>query len=215
MDVTDTYANMANKKRAITLATGAANLGDFHILSIPKVSLSSGAIDFFVGKNLDNSILFYIKYDNSRAVCYVDTDVAFDSDQDGTKDNDKDFLCNEPYLKKYEPKYESVVGRIYYTQADTTLISKDFTVSFLDFEANLDADMKLVYNQINNLINTLPTTATTGDMFNFRTLLVELRDGLIDQTNTSSNVVAVKDFYDTRAIVLTKEQKVYWDAIIA
>ena len=155
MDVTDIYANMANKKRTLTMTTGQANEGDFHILSIPKVSLASGTIDFFVGKNLNNSILFYIKYDDSRGNCYVDTDIAFDSNGDGVKDNDKDFLCNELYLKKYEPKYESVVGRIYYVKADTTSVSKDFTVSFLDFEANLDPVMTIVYKEINDFINTL------------------------------------------------------------
>jgi len=109
MDVTDIYANMANKKRTLALTTGQTNEGDFHILSIPQVSISTGGIDFFVGKNLNNSILFYIKYDDSRGTCYVDTDIAFDSDGDGIKDNDKDFLCNQLYLKAYEPKYESVV----------------------------------------------------------------------------------------------------------
>gem|GEM_PF-3116337 len=64
--MTDTYANMADKKRTITLTSGQNNADDFHILSIPSVSISSGGIDFFVGKNLNNSILMYIKYDNSR-----------------------------------------------------------------------------------------------------------------------------------------------------
>ena len=205
MDVTDTYANSANKKWTLNLTTGINNVGDFHILSIPKVSITSGAIDFFVGKNLNNSILLYIKYDDSRGTCYVDTDIAFDSDNDGIKDNDKDFLCNQLYLKKYEPKYESVVWRIYYTKADATLISKDFTVSFLDFEANLDPAMTIVYKEINDFINTMSvdTTWSTGE---FRMLLVWLRDGLIDQTNTKSNLVSVKDYYETHQIALTDEQ---------
>jgi hypothetical protein len=109
MNLTDTYANMADKKRTLNLTTGS-DTGDFHILSIPKVSITDdGTIDFFVGKNLNNSILYYIKYDNSRGTCYIDTDIAVDSDSDGVKDNDKDFLCNELYLKEYDPKYESVV----------------------------------------------------------------------------------------------------------
>lgn len=206
MDVTDTYANMANKKRTLNLATGVANEGDFHILSIPEVSLTSGGIDFFVGKNLNNSILFYIKYD-AKGICYVDTDIAFDSNNDGIKDNDKDFLCDELYLKTYEPKYESVVGRIYYTKADTTSISKNFTVSFLDFAADLSPEMTIVYKEINNFINTMQDVETTGDMGDFRTLMVGLRDGLIDQTDTKSNIVSVKDYYETKDITLTDEQK--------
>ena len=136
----------------------------------------------------------------------MDTDIAFDSDGDGIKDNDKDFLCNELYLKVYEPKYESVIGRIFYTKPDTSLVSRDFTVSFLDFEANLDPEMTVVYKSINDFINTLQV-ATTGDINDFKTLMVELRDGLIDQTNTKSNIVSVKDFYETHTLDLSTGQK--------
>ncbi len=207
MEVTDKYANMSDKRRVLDLTTGQANAGDFHILSIPKVSLASGAIDFFVGKNLKNSILMYIKYDDSRGTCYVDTDIAFDSNGDMLKENDKDFLCNELYLKTYEPKYESVIGRIYYTKADTTSFSKDFTVSFLDFEANLDPEMTIVYKEINDFINTMQDVESTGDLRDFRMLMVALRDGLIDQIDTKSNIVSVKDYYETHAVQLTEEQK--------
>lgn len=207
MEVTDIYANTADKRRTLNLTTGEANAGDFHILSIPKVSITNGVIDFFVGKNLKNSILLYIKYDDSRGDCYVDTDIAFDSKGDGIKDNDQDFLCNELSLKKYEPKYESVVGRIYYTKTDTTKVSKDFTVSFLDFEANLSPEMTLVYKEINDFINTLQDVGTTWDIGNFRVFMVGLRDGLIDQTDTRSNVVSVKDYYETHTLDLNPDQK--------
>ncbi|MEI8091770.1 MAG: hypothetical protein WCG98_06210 [bacterium] len=85
-DVTDKFANSASKKWALTLLTGNTTGEDFHILSIPKVSMSSKGIDFFVGKNLDNSILFYIKYDFSRGNCYVDADLSVDSNNDGNKE---------------------------------------------------------------------------------------------------------------------------------
>ncbi len=113
-----------------------------------------------MGKNLNNSLLLYILYDDSRGICYVDTDIGIDSDGDAIKDNDKDFTCNQLYLKTYEPKYQSVLGRIYYTQADATTVSRDFTVSFLDFEVSLDASMIPVYEQIGNLIATLSVDAT-------------------------------------------------------
>ena len=70
--------------------------------------------------------------------------------------------------------------------------------------------MAIVYKEINDFINTLPdiwNTTNTGDIASFRTLMVGLRDGLIDQTNTKSNVVAVKDFYDTRGLQLSGDQK--------
>ncbi len=207
MSVTDKYASMAEKRWALTLTTGQANAGDFHILSIPKVSFSSGNIEFYVGKNLNNSILFYIKYDNPRGSCYVDTDISVDSNGDGVKDNDNDFLCNQLFMQAYEPKYESVVWRIFYNKPDNTSFSKDFTVSFLDFEAQLDSGMTLVYKAVDDFINTLQDTSATGDKANFRTLMIGLRDGLIDQNNTKSTIVSIKDYYETHDLQLTAEQK--------
>jgi len=36
--------------------------------------------------------------------------------------------------------------------------------------------------------------------------MVGLRDGLIDQNDTKSNVVSVKDYYETHDVKLTEEQ---------
>ncbi|MEI7563266.1 MAG: hypothetical protein WCJ39_06535 [bacterium] len=97
MDVMDEYGNSANKKRAISLSTGQVQ--DFHILSIPKASSSARGLEFFVGKNLDNSILFYIM--NASGTCFVDANLAVDSDKDGNPQQDKDFLCNTLSLYTY------------------------------------------------------------------------------------------------------------------
>jgi hypothetical protein len=48
---------------------------------------------------------------------------------------------------------------------------------------------------------------TTGDLATFRMMMVGLRDGLIDQTDTKSNIVSIKDYYETRAIQLSEDQK--------
>jgi hypothetical protein len=61
---------------------------------------------------------------------------------------------------------------VFYTKADATSSSKDFTVSFLDFEANLDPEMTIVYKEINDFINNMQNVGTTGDFADFRVLLV-------------------------------------------
>jgi len=66
-----------------------------------------------VGNNLDNTVLFYMKTDAPNA-CRGDADISEDSSGDGIVDNDKDLACNSLYLKKYIPKYETTVGKIYY-----------------------------------------------------------------------------------------------------
>jgi len=83
----------------------------------------------------------------------------------------------------------------------------------LDFEANLPPEMSTVYKQINDFINSLSPTDMTGDMINFRTLMVGLRDGLIDQIDTKSNVVSVKDYYETHTITLTGDQEILLKSI--
>jgi hypothetical protein len=97
--------------------------------------------------------LFYIKTNETKD-CFVDSDISEDTNGDGIVDNDKDFVCNKLYLKQYTPKYETTVGRIYYTENNTSA-SKEFTISFLDYEMLLDPQYKEVYGQINELIKTM------------------------------------------------------------
>ncbi|MEI6672837.1 MAG: hypothetical protein WCL02_05960 [bacterium] len=68
--------------------------------------------------------------------------------------------------------------------------------------------MTLVYKEINDFINTLQAVGGTGEMATFRILMVGLRDGLIDKMNTKSNIVSVKDYYDTHILQFADEQKV-------
>lgn len=213
LDVTDVNANMASKKWGLTLTTWE-KVDDFHMLSIPKTSISSQWTEIFVGKNLNNSILFYVLYDFSRGTCYVDTDISVDSDGDGNKEWDRDFMCNELYLKVYEPTFIKTQWKIYYTDANNTLITSNFTVSFLDFEAELNDQTMEVYKQLDTLITSLPIV-NTGTAQNFRTLLIQLRDGLVDQTATKSNLVAVKDYQTTNAIQLDPTQQSILDSVFA
>jgi len=65
-------------------------------------------IEIFVGKSLENSVSFYALFDDpdSKKECYVDLDIS-----DSVK---KDFDCNMVYFKKFDPKYENTIGKIYY-----------------------------------------------------------------------------------------------------
>jgi len=108
--VSDKFANKASKKLAITLRSGDVITGDFHILAIPSPSPNqSGDIEFFVGKSLDNSILYYISYPNARGECYIDADITADGNGDGVVDNDHDFNCNQLSLQKYQARYDGVI----------------------------------------------------------------------------------------------------------
>lgn len=213
LDVTDKNANIASKKRALTLTTGDTGK-EFHILSIPQASVSAQWTEFFVGKNLDNSILFYVSYNFSRGTCYVDADITADSNGDGTTAWDKDFDCNALHLQVYEPKYQSTKGRIYYTNASNQLVSSDFTVSFLDFESQLDTGTMEIYKTLDILISSLPAQWTGTDT-TFKMLLSQLRDNLVDPIATKSNVVAVRDYWKTNAIILDATQTSTLESVFA
>jgi len=171
-------------------------------------------MEFFVGKNLNNSILFYVLYDFSRGSCYVDADLSVDSNGDGNVEGDSDFSCNELYLQTYEPKYQSTNGRIYYTNTNNQLVSSDFTVSFLDFESQMDTGTMAIYKELDTLISTLPV-AGTGTDANFKILVTQLRDNLIDKNATKSNLVAVKDYRETNTITLDATQRTTLQSIFA
>jgi len=224
LDVSDKFANKASKKLAITLNSGdviTSNLsgqaGDFHLLAIPAPSPNqSGDIEFFVGKSLENSVLYYISYPNARGECYVDVNIAADSNSDSVVDNDHDFNCNQLSLQKYQARYDGVVWRIYYSQADLKLVSKDFKVNFLDFEVELDAKAKAVYDDITALLNTMEGELRwSGEHKTFKTLLTSLRDGLGDANNSKANLVQVTDYMEKNTLTLTDDQKQRIDSISA
>lgn len=50
-------------------------------------------------------------------------------------------------------------------------------------------------------------------MLNFKTLVLQLRDGLIDTNATKSNLVAVREYQQTNQIVLDATQQSLLDAV--
>lgn len=114
MDIIDKNANSATQRRPIDIQE---NTGLLNILSVPEASTINEIPEIFVGKNLDNSILFYIKYNNPTGVCYVDANTQQDSDKDGNSEQDKDFMCNEIHLASYGSNYENITGKIYHEEA--------------------------------------------------------------------------------------------------
>ena len=135
-----------------------------------------------------------------------------DSNGDGVKDNDKDFLCNTPAFLSYEPSYQSTKWRITYTNDLNQQVTKDFTVSFLDYQANLSPELKVVASQLDTLIASF-ARQNTWIIGNFVTLLTQLRDGLVDTTATKSNLVAVREYQQTNSIQLDANQTSLMNAV--
>jgi len=188
IDIEDKYANQASTRQTIdltwTINSSGESInytGNFKLLSIPQnVENENGELEILVGKSLNNSVAFYLLFDDQdgKKDCYVDLDI---SDWE-----DKDFYCNQVFFKKFDPKYESTIWKIYY-QDWAKLLSKDLKISFIDFSINLDEKTQVIYDKITKLINN-----TKNEWF--KALLINLQKWIIDPTETQSNLVAVQNY---------------------
>ena len=211
IDVIDQNANVASRDWDVSITENTSN-NPFDILSLPEInSTNSGRKELFVGRNLDNSILYYIKNNNPWTTCYIDWDIRNDINEDGNPWNDKDNNCNELILKEYEPQYRHTVWRIFYEQ-NGTVLSEDFVVSFVDYDIQLSAEQQDVIERINKIIQTIdPSLADNAWL---RNLLISLREEIIDETQTSSIIVSIQNYKDTRSLLLSTTEEVLLDELI-
>lgn len=206
IDLADQHANEAKKRLVITIDTWS-DTKNYQFLSIPEATITQSGIELFVGNNLDNTILFYIKHNENLGPCYGDTDVNNDSNGNGNSADDADFQCNQLYLQKYEPQYDSTIGRLYYTDRNKKLVSEDFTIGFIDFEVALNPEDKKIYDQISVLLKDLNWPQRfTGTNKTFKDMLKWLRDNLSDKPSTLSNVVSLKDYLGRNTLTFTDQQ---------
>ncbi len=186
IDLQDEYANVINKKMAITLNGIQTDnwqiinhTWDIKLLTIPEYQEKSGwAIEIFVWNSLENSVLFYVLNDKDIKNCYVDLDI--------TDEIEKDFSCNEAYLASYTPQYTSKIWRIYY-EKNGTWTYKEFSVSFLDYSIKLNEQDQEIYDQIADLLK------TTKDE-NLKILLLNLQQGLVSEAEKEANTIALQEY---------------------
>jgi len=186
VDLEDGYANLVNKKMAITLNWITADnwkvvnyTWDVKLLTIPEYQeKTDGTMEIFVWNSLNNSVLFYVLNEKMEWDCYVDLDI--------TDDIERDFACNEVYFKKYTPQYRSQIWRIYYTN-NGTWVYKEFSVSFLDYSIKLKDEEQAVYDKISWLLQNVEDE-------NLRILLLNLQDWLISETETEANTIALQEY---------------------
>ncbi len=188
IDIEDKYANQANARQTLTLTWIEISSGeylnytwDFKLLSIPANETNEdGKLEILVGKNLDNSVAFYVLFDDPKEEkeCYVDLDI---SDW-----NEKDFYCNQVFFTKFDPKYESTIWKIYY-QKWSEILSKEIVISFIDFSIDLDEKTQAIYDRITKLIHSTKNET-------LKSLLINLQKWIIDPLEVQSNIVAIQNY---------------------
>lgn len=215
MDLIDKSANTASK-RWIVETTPTNTQKPVHILSIPETTVTSGVDgqtfqEIFVGKNLDNTVLLYVKSMQPWATCYVDSDINVDSNNDGKTDGDKDFDCNTIKSVPYNPQYESVIGRVYY-EVEGKITAEDFTVSFIDYAVDLQEDQKELYDLINQALETIDADHEANKYV--REQLINARNNIVDSNDIKAIVISLENYIQTNEVLLSVTEKEIIDQII-
>lgn len=182
-----------------------------HMITIPETSFTNATPEIYVSKSMNNSILFYLSYEGA-GTCFIDVDISQDSNQDGKTDNDQDIPCNTLHLQTYDPKFESTIGKVYFTDEAGKLFFKNFSVSFEGYELVLDQDNLLIYQDITTLINGIEDR-TIGNT-DLKTLLDILRKNLLDKNQTTATVVQIQDHIKETSIQIDQGQKDLLDSIL-
>lgn len=186
IDLEDEYANSVNKTLALTLdgiQTDNGNIvnytWDVKLLTIPEYyEKEDWTIEIFVWNNLKNSVLFYVLNEKGMKNCYIDEDIS--------DDENETHPCNKPFLKEYTPQYSNKVWKIYY-EKDGVWISREFSVSFLDYSIELSEREQELYNKISELYDTVKDE-------DLKKLLLNLKEWIWDNSATDANVIAIYDY---------------------
>jgi hypothetical protein len=182
-----------------------------NMITIPETSINNDHPEIFVSKSMNNSILFYL-YNESEGTCFIDTDISKDSNQDGRTDNDQDIPCNTLQLWKYDPQFESIIGRVYFTK-DGKLVFKNFSVDFEGFEVVMDQNNLLIYQDITTLIGGIEDKSIGNA--ELKVLLDVLRKNLLDKNQTTSNVIQIQDHIKESSIFIDAGQKELLESILS
>lgn len=149
--VRDEYANESTIQQVFTLNKEPNTT--FHLLTVPETVPSSNILNINVGKNLNNEVLMHPIY-TEGGDCYIDKDISIDSNSDGNRDQDRDIPCNATTLVSYDPQFKTTIARAYY-EKDKKLISKDYTINFLDFVSDLSPELLALSERLNAVIASL------------------------------------------------------------
>lgn len=167
-------------------------------------------IEVILARNMNNTLLLYLS-DTTWWTCYVDTDIATDSDWDWKVDNDMDVLCNKMAKIKYEPEYENTIWRVYFT-VDGKLTFKNFYVSFEGYVWELDEEMYDIYKNLTILIDGIDDISVENT--DLKNNLNRLRKNLNNKSEVSALVVDINAQIENWWLKMDSNQKAMLDDIL-
>ena len=183
-----------------------------NMITIPETTFTNANPEIFLSKAMNNTLIMYIN-NESWETCYVDTDIAVDSDWNWKAEDDMDIMCNKLAKIKYEPEYESAWWRLYFMN-NWKLTFKNFYVTFEWVVLELDEEKREIYNDITTLYYGIEDISTENT--NLKRLLDGLRKHLNKRSEVSSFVNSIKDQIENWWwITMDLRQKELLDSILS
>lgn len=186
-----------------------------NMITIPETTFNNNwDPEIFLSKIMDNSLLLFMSYENwGSEECYIDVDISKDSWNDGDTANDRDLSCNTLQKIQYEPTYDSIIWRVYFTTKEWQKVYKNFYVTFEGYVSELNEEEMSLYNDISQLINGIEDIAATNNT-ELKTSLDILRKNLQNKNKTSSTVLMIKWQLEDWLIKISESQKELLDSIL-
>ncbi len=181
-----------------------------NMITIPETTFTNANPEIFLSKAMNNTLLMYISNEN-WGTCYVDTDIATDSDGDSKTDNDVDISCNTIAKIVYQPNYESSIWRVYFT-SNGQLTFKNFYVTFEWYILELDEEKLWIYNDITLLINWIEDISVENT--DLKSSLDVLRKNLNNITVVTPMVVSINSQLEEWWITMDSKQKEILDSVL-
>lgn len=181
-----------------------------NMITIPATTFNNANPEIFLSKAMNNELVMYINNETWEE-CYVDIDIATDSDWDRETDNDKDILCNKMRKISYEPGYQAI-WRLYFVN-NWELTFKNFYVTFEWSILELDDENRALFNDISTLINWIEDLSIENT--DLKKTLDQLRKNLGNRSEVTSLILSIKDQVEVWWIKIDLKQKDLLDSIVA
>ncbi len=182
-----------------------------NMITIPETTFNNANPEIFLNEDMNNTVVMYINNEN-WGTCYVDKDIEYDTDYDGSSDNDKDVECNKLAKLQYDPNYENTVWRIYFTN-NGKLTFKNFYVTLAGVVLELNEEMKEVYDDITQLFNWIEDLSIENT--NLKRSLDRLRKNLNNRSEVTSLVMTINDQISEWWIKMDANQKELLESILS
>jgi PKD repeat protein len=212
LEARDEYGNMQTERKIVTIqASPDIQNGQTVVKTIPEGTKKGNNLELTVGKQLKNTVIFYVSYQGSGQ-CFIDTNILIDSNYNGKQDDDKDIPCNETKSVTMQSAIPDIIARVSY-QWLSGIQHQDILINLIDSKPLILDKYKDTYNQIDTLTKSINAT---DEQTNFmKTLLLQLKSNLWDKTDTASIMMQIQDLLDNGELKISQEDKKQIHTIIS